>query len=155
MLKNPQFKFSLCSHLYREKIRIIFRDQRLYKDGYTSFVLLFSKFLGKEVISVLALLLAILKHFLKEEHAHFSLLFRLVAWYSCFVITKFLFLVTIGLFLSLWTKLYYNRCVRLPKHEHRGGHLAAPCCVGSVLITGFMMYTKVEMPMNLVFSLQS
>lgn len=64
-------------------------------------------FLGKEVIWVLILLLEILKHLLNGECAHL-LLFHPVAWYSCFMSTQFLFLVTIGLFLSLWIKLYYS-----------------------------------------------
>lgn len=42
----------------------------------------FFKFLGKEVISVLALLLEILKPFLNEEHVLLRLL-GLFAWYSC------------------------------------------------------------------------
>lgn len=39
----------------------------------------FFKFLGKEVFSMLALPLEILKHFLNEVHAHFSWLLSLFA----------------------------------------------------------------------------
>ena len=87
---------------------------------------------------MLILLLEILKHFLNEECAHL-LLFHPVAWYSCFMITQFLFLVTIGLFLSLWIKLYYSWWLRLPKMSTEVG----------TWIRRFMMYIKVEMLLNL------
>lgn len=113
--------------------------------GYTKMDIPFffpPKFLGTEVISVFALLLEILKHFLNEEHVHFSLLLHLFAWYSCLrkvycgVITKFLFLPTIGFFSSLYITLYYNSWMWLPKNEYGGGRLAARRCEVNVLVKG-------------------
>lgn len=74
-----------------------------------------SKFLSKEVFSVLALRLEMLRHFLNKEHVHFSWLLLLFARYSCLqsswaahcgVITKLLFLPTVGVDLQM--KLEYS-----------------------------------------------